>query len=122
MRLRELFSPLKLLPLIIGKLDLLMTKTDELLAAEGRVEAAVAAAATALRTQAATITDLSAQLAAAHAAGDDSGVQAVIDRLNALPAELTAAIPTPPESPAAPADPATAPAEAPADDASPATA
>lgn len=116
MRLRKLFENLELIPLILRKIDKLMDQNKDLLDAEARVEAAMAAATTALTTQASQIKTISDELLAAKASNTTVDLEAVATRLNAAADGLTSAIPTPPDAAATPADPATAPAEAPASD------
>ena len=120
MRLRELFGNLALLPIILRKIDRLMSQNQDLLDAEARVEAVMKTASSALTTQASQIKTISDELLAAKAGNTDVDLEAIATRLNAAADGLTSAIPTASDAPAAPAEPAPAPADASAADAPPA--
>lgn len=86
--------------LMIGQLQQILIKENTIMSALTDLQASYTSLAAAVQSAITDITNLAAALAAAQAASDDAGVEAVATQMNTLAANLTAAVnppaPTPP--------------------------
>lgn len=91
-RLADALHELGRLPELHWKVDLILTKLDDLQAAEGRAEGLLGTLVGIATTQATEIKTLSQELAEANAAGDSAAIDGVIQRLNTASDNATTAL------------------------------